>query len=47
MEGAQKARCRFDYVSAGEGEKFVRLVSETVEAVRALGPLTCCHTTVL
>ncbi|MCX6629951.1 MAG: hydrogenase iron-sulfur subunit [Candidatus Solibacter sp.] len=38
--GIEEARCRFDYVSAGEGEKFVRVVSETVEAVRALGPLT-------
>jgi F420-non-reducing hydrogenase iron-sulfur subunit len=37
--GIEEARCRFDYVSAGEGEKFVRVVSETVEAVRALGPL--------
>jgi F420-non-reducing hydrogenase iron-sulfur subunit len=38
--GIEEARCRFDYVSAGEGEKFVRVVNETVEAVRALGPLT-------
>ena len=37
--GIEEARCRFDYVSAGEGEKFVRVVSETVAAVRALGPL--------
>jgi len=37
--GIEEARCRFDYVSAGEGEKFVRVVGETVEAVRALGPL--------
>ena len=37
--GIEEGRCRFDYVSAGEGEKFVRVVSETVEAVRALGPL--------
>jgi F420-non-reducing hydrogenase iron-sulfur subunit len=37
--GIDEARCRFDYVSAGEGEKFVRVVNETVEAVRALGPL--------
>ena len=38
--GIEEKRCRFDYVSAGEGEKFVRVVSETVEAVRELGPLT-------
>jgi F420-non-reducing hydrogenase iron-sulfur subunit len=37
--GIAEARCRFDYVSAGEGEKFVQVVTETVEAVRALGPL--------
>jgi len=37
--GIEAARCRFDYVSAGEGDKFVRIVSELVEAVRALGPL--------
>ena len=37
--GIEAARCRFDYVSAAEGEKFVQVVSEIVEAVRALGPL--------
>jgi F420-non-reducing hydrogenase iron-sulfur subunit len=37
--GIQPERRRFDYVSAGEGEKFVRLVTETVEVVRGLGPL--------
>ena len=37
--GIEEQRCRFDYVSAAEGEKFVRLVSEMVETVRALGPL--------
>ncbi len=37
--GIEEARCRFDYVSAGEGEKFARVVSETVDALRALGPL--------
>jgi F420-non-reducing hydrogenase iron-sulfur subunit len=37
--GIEEERCRFDYVSAGEPEKFVQVVSETVEAVRALGPL--------
>jgi len=38
--GIPEQRCRFDYVSAGEGEKFVRVVNEMVEAVRALGPLS-------
>lgn len=37
--GIEEARCRFDYVSAGEGEKFVQVITETVEFVRALGPL--------
>ncbi len=34
------ARCRFDYVSAGEAEKYTRLVHETVDAIRLLGPLS-------
>jgi F420-non-reducing hydrogenase iron-sulfur subunit len=38
--GIPEQRCRFDYVSAGEGEKFVRVVNEMVEAVRALGPVS-------
>lgn len=37
--GIEESRCRFDYVSAGEGEKFVTVITEMVEAVRALGPL--------
>ena len=40
--GIDEQRCRFDYVSAAEGEKFVRVVTEMVEAVRALGPLSLC-----
>jgi F420-non-reducing hydrogenase iron-sulfur subunit len=36
----EETRCRFDYVSAGEGEKFIQLISETVESVRSLGPLS-------
>jgi F420-non-reducing hydrogenase iron-sulfur subunit len=38
--GIEAARCRFDYVSAAEGEKFVRVVTEMVDTVRVLGPLT-------
>jgi F420-non-reducing hydrogenase iron-sulfur subunit len=38
--GIAKERCRFDYVSAGEGEKFVRVMTEMVTAIKALGPLT-------
>jgi F420-non-reducing hydrogenase iron-sulfur subunit len=37
--GIEEARCRFDYVSAGEGEKFAAVVTEMTEAIRALGPL--------
>jgi F420-non-reducing hydrogenase iron-sulfur subunit len=37
--GIEGERCRFDYVSAGESGKFVRIVTETVNEVRALGPL--------
>ncbi len=37
--GIEKGRCRLDYVSAGEGEKFSRVIGETVDAVRRLGPL--------
>lgn len=37
--GVEKERCRLDYVSAGEGEKFNRVISEMVETVRMLGPL--------
>jgi F420-non-reducing hydrogenase iron-sulfur subunit len=35
--GIEKARCRFDYVSAGEGEKFAQTVREMVAELRALG----------
>jgi F420-non-reducing hydrogenase iron-sulfur subunit len=37
--GIAEARCRFDCVSAGEGEKFARVVRDMVEELRALGPL--------
>ncbi|MBW4054490.1 MAG: hydrogenase iron-sulfur subunit [Proteobacteria bacterium] len=37
--GVEKERCRLDYVSAGEGEKFSRVIREIVESVRVLGPL--------
>ena len=38
--GVEKERCRLDYVSAGEGEKFSRIIREMVESVRTLGPLS-------
>lgn len=37
--GIEEDRCYFDYVSAGEGEKFVRVITETIEKVKELGPL--------
>ncbi|MEI6206645.1 MAG: hydrogenase iron-sulfur subunit [Desulfuromonadales bacterium] len=37
--GVAKERCRLDYVSAGEGEKFTRVIREMVESIRVLGPL--------
>jgi F420-non-reducing hydrogenase iron-sulfur subunit len=37
--GVEKERCRMDYVSAGEGEKYNRVIREMVETVRILGPL--------
>jgi len=37
--GIEEERCRFNYVSAGESEKFVNIITEMVESVRKLGPL--------
>ena len=37
--GVEEERCRFDYVSAGEGEKFASVVTEMTETIRALGPM--------
>ena len=37
--GVEKARCRLDYVSAGEGGKFNRIIHEMVESIRLTGPL--------
>lgn len=37
--GIDKARCRLDFVSAVESEKLAAVLSEAVEAIRALGPL--------
>ena len=39
QEGIEEERCRFDYVSAGEGDKFVQVVTEMTETIRKLGPL--------
>ncbi len=37
--GIEKERFRLDWVSAGEGERFSRVVTEMYDAVAALGPL--------
>lgn len=37
--GVEEERFRFNYVSAGEGEKFAAVVTEMVEKVKKLGPL--------
>ncbi len=37
--GVEPARFRHEWVSASEGEKFSKLVTEMTEEVRALGPL--------
>ena len=36
--GIEEERFRLDWVSASEGERYSRIVTEMVEAVRALGP---------
>ncbi len=37
--GIEEGRCRFDYVSAGEGDKFVSVITDMVKTVKKLGPL--------
>ena len=37
--GIEPARFRHEWVSAAEGEKFSKLVTEMTRQVRALGPL--------
>ncbi|MEO5356315.1 MAG: hydrogenase iron-sulfur subunit [Nitrospirae bacterium YQR-1] len=39
QHGIESRRCRFDYVSAGEGERFIEIMTEMVETVRELGQL--------
>jgi F420-non-reducing hydrogenase iron-sulfur subunit len=36
--GIDQQRCRFDYVSAGEGEKFIQVMTDMVNTIKALGP---------
>ena len=37
--GIVEGRCRLDYVSAGEGDKFVSVITDMVKTVKKLGPL--------
>ena len=37
--GVDPRRCRFDFVSANDAEKYRRVVNDMTETVRALGPL--------
>ena len=39
QHGIEEPRCRFDYVAASEGEKFVQVVTEMTETLKRLGPL--------
>lgn len=39
QHGIDEARCRLDFVSAAEGDKFAQVIADTVETVRKLGPL--------
>jgi len=36
--GIAEERCRFDYVSAAEGDRFGKLVTDMTAVIRALGP---------
>jgi len=38
--GIAPGRFRLDWVSAGEGERFSQVVTEMIDTVRELGPLT-------
>jgi len=42
--GIEPERCRLDYVSASEGEKYVQVVTEVVEVLQRLGPLNWTST---
>ena len=36
--GIDQQRCRFDYVSAGEGDRFVQVMTDMVNPIKVLGP---------
>ena len=37
--GIEEERCRLDFVSASEGERYVEIINEMVRSVKKLGPL--------
>jgi F420-non-reducing hydrogenase iron-sulfur subunit len=37
--GIEEQRCRLDFVSAGEGDKFVSVITDMVDTIQRLGPL--------
>jgi F420-non-reducing hydrogenase iron-sulfur subunit len=37
--GIRRERCRFDFVSAGEAERYVRIIAAMVDTLKGLGPL--------
>ncbi len=37
--GIEEERCRFDFVSAAEGEAFARIMSEMTGVIKRMGPL--------
>ena len=41
--GIEEERCRMDFVSAGEGEKFAQVIGEMVVTLKGLGPLHPIH----
>ena len=36
--GIEKQRCRMDYVSASEGDKFIEIINDMVNTLKSLGP---------
>lgn len=38
-QGIDPIRCRLDFVSASEGEKYVQVITEIVEDIKRVGPL--------
>ncbi len=41
--GIEEERCRFDFVSASESEKFIKIIHAMVGSLKILGPLRFCE----